>query len=65
MKIEKLPSAESMKAEQGALVAEKERLNAEYKTARKEAGEYSVIKQNVNSLLSVSKEKEREKTVER
>lgn len=65
MRIEKLPSNESMKAEQNTLATEKERLYAEYKIARKEAGEYSVIKQNVDSLLSVPKEHDREKTAER
>jgi len=65
MKIDKLPSAEKMKAEHDALAAEKETLYAEYKTARQEAREYSVIKQNVDSLLSVPKEQDREKSAER
>lgn len=65
MKIEKLPSAESMKAEHSVLCAEKEKLYAGYKTTRKEANEYSTIKQNVDSLLSVPKEHDKEKTAER
>jgi len=65
MKIEKLPPAEKLKADYEALTAEKEKLYAEYKTARQEAREYSVIKQNVDSLLSVPKEQNREKETER
>lgn len=65
MKIEKLPLAENMKAEHSALAAEKENLYTEYKVARKEAAEFNVIKQNVDSLLSVPKEQDREKTAER
>ena len=65
MKIEKLPSAENMKAEHSALAAEKEKPYTEYKAARKEAAEFNVIKQNVDSLLSVPKEKDLEKTSER
>lgn len=65
MEIEKLPSAEKMKAEHTVLAAEKETLYTEYKTARQEAREYSTIKQNVDSLLSIPKEREREKTAER
>jgi len=65
MKIDKLPSAEKMKAEHDVLAAEKETLYAEYKTARQEAREYGVIKQNVDSLLSVPKEQDREKSAER
>ncbi|WP_312635143.1 relaxase/mobilization nuclease domain-containing protein [Oscillibacter sp.] len=65
MEIEKLPSAEKMKAEHTALAAEKETLYTEYKSARQEVRKYSTIKQNVDSLLSVPKEREREKTAER
>ncbi len=65
MKIEKLPSDKSMKAEHGTLAAEKYKPYAEYKTVRKEATEYSVTKQNVDSLLSVPKEPEREKNAKR
>ena len=65
IKIEILPSAEKMKAEYEALASEKEKLYSAYKTARQEAKEYSVIKQNVDSLLSSPKEKEQEKYTER
>lgn len=63
--IEKLPSAEKMKAEFDALAADKESLYGEYKTARQKAREYSTIKQNVDSLLSIPKEREPEKSAER
>lgn len=65
MKIEKLPSAEKMKAEYEALTSEKEKLYSAYKTAKQEAKEYSVIRQNVDALLSSPKEKEQEKYTER
>lgn len=65
MEIEKLPSAEKMKAELEALTAEKDTLYTDYKAARQRAREYSTIKQNVDSLLSVPKEKEQEKSAER
>lgn len=65
MKIEKLPSAEKLKADYEALTTEKEKLYSEYKTARQEAREYSVIKQNVDSLLTIPKEQNREKHTER
>jgi ElaB/YqjD/DUF883 family membrane-anchored ribosome-binding protein len=59
MKIEKLPSAEKMKAEYDTFADEKEKLYSEYKSARQEAKEYSVIKQNVDSLLSSPKKRSR------
>ncbi|MGL5435487.1 MAG: relaxase/mobilization nuclease domain-containing protein [Lachnospiraceae bacterium] len=65
MKLEKLPTAEKMKAEHDTLVAQKETLYADYKTARQEAREYSTIKQNVDSLLSVPQERGQEKEAER
>lgn len=65
MGIGKLSSTEKMKAEHDALAIDKDKLYSEYKTARQEAKEYSVIKQNVDSLLSVPKEQDREKSAER
>jgi len=53
-----LPTMESMKTEIANLNAEKERLLAEYKTARTEAQEYDTVKQNVDALLAVPKEQE-------
>lgn len=65
MEIEKLPSAEKMKAELETLATEKDTLYTDYKAARQEAKEYSTIKQNVDSLLSIPKEREQEKSAER
>ena len=56
-----LPTAESMKAELVALNAKKEKLLAEYKAAKVEAGEYETVKQNVDMLLSSPKEQEQQK----
>lgn len=57
-----LPTAESMKAELAALNAKKEKLLAEYKTAKAETGEHETIKQNVDMLLSVPKDEEPKRT---
>lgn len=56
-----LPTTESMKTELANLSAEKERLLAEYKTARTEAQEYDTVKQNVDALLTVPKEQEQQR----
>ena len=56
-----LPTTESMKTELANLNAEKERLLAEYKTARTEAQEYDTVKQNVDALLTVPKEQEQQR----
>lgn len=55
-----LPSTESMKKELSELTAKKEALLVEYRTARSEAQEYETIKQNVNALLSMPKEQQRQ-----
>lgn len=57
-----LPTTESMKAELAALNTKKEKLLAEYKTARSEAQEYETIKKNVDTLLSVPKDDEPKRT---
>ena len=56
-----LPTTESMKTELANLSAERERLLAEYKTARTEAQEYETVKQNVDALLAVPKEQEQQR----
>ena len=56
-----LPSSEKLNAELTALASKKETLLAEYKMARTKAQEYETVRQNVNALLSVSKEQEQEK----
>lgn len=57
-----LPMTESMKSELAALNAKKEKLLAEYKTARSEVREYETVKQNVDTLLSVQKDDEPKRT---
>ena len=57
-----LPTTESMKAELAALNAKKEKLIAEYKTARSEEREYETIKKNVDTLLSAPKDDEPKRT---
>ena len=55
------PIKSTLKAELANLSAEKERLLAEYKTARTEAQEYETVKQNVDALLAVPKEQEQQR----
>lgn len=50
-----LPSTESMKTELAALAAKKDTLLAEYRSARSEAQEYEIIKQNVDTAFSYHK----------
>ena len=56
-----LPSTEKLNIELAALITKKETLLAKYKSARAEAQEYETVKQNVDALLSVPKEREQEK----
>ena len=56
-----LPTTENIKKELANLTAEKERLLAEYKTARTESQEYETVKQNVDALLTVPKEQEQQR----
>ncbi len=53
-----LPTTESMKTERARLTAERERLLAEYKGARSEALQYSIIERNVDILLASPKDHE-------
>ena len=53
-----LPTTESMKTERARLTAERERLLAEYKAARSEALQYSIIERNVDILLASPKDHE-------
>ena len=53
-----LPTTESMKTERARLTAERERLLAEYKAARSEALQYSIIERNVDVLLASPKDHE-------
>lgn len=56
-----LPSTERMEKELAALTEQKERLMAEYRSARSGAQEYETVKQNVDALLSIPKEQEQQR----
>lgn len=62
--LKKIPAFQSMKAEYDALAAKKEALYPEYRKARAEAKEYEVIRQNVDALLSIPKEPDRDRSQE-
>lgn len=59
-----LPSMERMEKELAALTEQKERLMAEYRSARSGVQGYETVKQNVDALLSVPKEQEQQKRYE-
>lgn len=59
-----LPSAERMEKELAVLTAKKDSLLAEYRTVRSEAQEYETIRQNVDTILFLSKEQAHEKSLE-
>ena len=54
-----LPSADRINAELAELTASKERLYAEYTTAKQQLREFETIKQNIDSLIPPQKEQER------
>ena len=57
----RVPSTESMKKELASLTEQKDRLLAEYRSAREETQEYETIRQNVDALLSVPQEQEQKR----
>ncbi len=59
-----VPSAERMKKELAALTEQKDQLLAEYRSARGEVQEYGTIRQNVDTILFLSKEQTDEKRLE-
>lgn len=59
-----LPSAERINAELAELTASKERLYAEYTTAKQQLREFETIKQNIDSLLPIQKEPEQTHEIE-
>ena len=59
-----VPSAERMKKELAALTEQKNQLLAEYRSARGEVQEYGTIRQNVDTILFLSKEQTDEKRLE-
>ncbi|WP_230399629.1 relaxase/mobilization nuclease domain-containing protein [Novisyntrophococcus fermenticellae] len=61
----KLPNVATLQAEYEKLQEEKEKLYADYGKLKKQVKEYSVIKQNINSILRLNKDPERGKEAER
>lgn len=59
-----VPSTESMKKELAVLAEQKDQLLAEYRSARGEVQEYGTIRQNVDTILFLSKEQTDEKSLE-
>lgn len=64
--LEKLPSAEKLKADMDSLTRAKSALQTEYKKAREEERQYAALRRNVDILLSVPEaEKDRERSRQR
>ncbi|HGM3600731.1 TPA: relaxase/mobilization nuclease domain-containing protein [Clostridioides difficile] len=61
----KLPSVAALQAEYAKLQEQKETLYSDYGRLKKQVSEYSVIKQNIDSILRQGKEPERDKETER
>lgn len=57
----KLPNVATLQTEYERLQAEKETLYSDYGKLKKQVKEYSVIKQNIDSILRQGKEPERDK----
>ena len=63
--IAKLPNLAALQSEYEALQAQKEALYADYGKLKKKVREYDIIKQNIDSILQVDRQPEREKGTER
>lgn len=63
--VTKLPNLAAMQAEYAALQEQKEALYADYGKLKKQVKEYDVIKKNIDSILKVEHQPEREKETER
>ena len=63
--ISKLPSFAALQSEYAALQEQKEALYADYGKLKKQVKEYDVIKKNIDSILKVERQPEREKETER
>ena len=63
--VSKLPNLAALQAEYRKLQEQKEALYADYGKLKKQAKEYSVIKQNIDSILRQDRESERGKEAER
>ena len=59
--LDKLPSAEKMKAEMDELAARKAALQAEYKKVQREEKEYDTLRRNVEALLAGPPEQDRQR----
>ena len=62
--ISKLPSLAALQAEYAALQEQKEALYADYGKLKKQVREYDVIKRNVDSILRVERQPERERNTQ-
>ena len=63
--ISKLPSVAALQAEYAALGEQKETLYADYGKLKKRVKEYDVIKRNIDSILRMERQPERDKESER
>ena len=63
--ITKLPSLAALQSEYATLKEQKEALYADYGKLKKKVREYDIIKQNIDSILKVERQPEREKEAER
>ena len=61
----KLPNVAALQAEYAKLQEQKEALYADYGKLKKQVKEYNVIKRNIDSILKVERQPEREKETER
>lgn len=61
----KLPNVAALQSEYAKLQEQKETLYSDYGKLKKQVKEYSVIKQNIDSILRMNKEPERERETER
>lgn len=60
--IGKLPSSEKFQTDMEALTARKTVLQAEYQKANKEEREYDTLRQNVDMLLAIPQEQQRQRS---
>ena len=63
--VKKLPGLAALQAEYGQLAEKKESLRADYAKLKKQAGEYDVVKQNIDRILRQPKEPQRGRETER
>ena len=61
----RLPGVATLQAEYETLEAQKETLYADYEKLKKQVREYGVIRQNIDSILRVERQPEKERQTER